>query len=130
MYLNSFQLEYRHLDDQSLKLGFCKLLWDKSDCSLNGMTLKYEHYLNNIDSKRLKSISYGFIWGKKFFFVGLELTDCFANNFNRLSIDPNIGIGYKFLWLNYSYRIKIYQKNKMNAGFNDVSLMLVIPLVK
>jgi len=89
----------------------------------------YEAFLKPFDLKYNFSWSSGGDYQFKYFSVGF-----FGRAFNGLNkeyafeISPQIGIGYKYIWLIYSRSLTIYDKQHISMLINNIRLVVNIPV--
>lgn len=64
----------------------------------------------------------------KFLALGYGLQMFYMHDFLRFDASPDIGFGYKYIWLIYHRNIKIFDTKRMDFAKNNLTLRLYFPL--
>jgi hypothetical protein len=120
-----FEGQFQLWNDQSYLIGI-------------GVNSKYNFHISGYYEKYSKpselKINYGLTSrvAYEFKFVSLGLYVRHLNIFQegkyRLDIAPEMGIGYKYLWITYSRNLLLYQGEKIPISNDNLKIIIYIPL--
>jgi hypothetical protein len=130
----NFETGYQFWENQSYYLGIGESLKKTLNCkfidyyNIHG-SLYYEKFIKDDSLKNDYTLTSRIAFEFKYFLVG-----AITRNFNllqeqkfRIDIAPEVGIGYKYVWITYSRSLLIYQQENIPVSSNNFKVYLVIP---